>query len=103
MGSPYQWIFKKDIKDDKMKLSSVGIKLKTIDESYTSQTCPVCGSKNKTNNRNYNCSDCGFKYHRDGIGAINIYKKYIARDKSDWLEGVLTSLPLIDMRKVGPA
>ena len=73
----------------------LAIDLTTIDESYTSQTCPVCGSKNKTNNRNYICSECDFKYHRDGVGAINIYRKYTAGtlkgDKSDWLEGVLTS------------
>ncbi len=91
----HQWTFKKIMNMIEYKAMSVGIKLKTIDESYTSQTCPVCGNKNKTNTRNYKCSDCGFKYHRDGVGAINIYKKYTAGtlegDKSDWLEGVLTS------------
>lgn len=53
-----------------------GIKVRQIDEAYTSQTCPKCGNRNKVNNRNYNCS-CGFSYHRDGIGAINIRQKYL--------------------------
>ena len=49
----------------------LGIKVVKINEAYTSQTCPKCGSRKKPNNRNYTCK-CGFKYHRDGVGAINI-------------------------------
>ena len=33
------------------------------------------GTEKKPTNRNYTCS-CGFKYHRDGVGAMNIRKKY---------------------------
>jgi len=47
-----------------------------VKENGTSQECPVCGSRNKPENRNYECRKCGFRYHRDGVGAINIYKKY---------------------------
>ncbi len=90
----HQWIFKKMLEMVSYKAESVGIKFELIDENYTSQTCPICGSKNKTRNRNYKCNNCNFKYHRDGVGAINIYKKYTVgslTDKSGWLEGVLTS------------
>ena len=44
--------------------------------TYTSQTCPSCGDKHKPSNREYKCK-CGFTYHRDGVGAINIRQKYL--------------------------
>ena len=71
----HQWAFAKlsDMITDKCK--AVGIKVKNVDESYTSQTCPSCGQRHKPSNRNYKCK-CGFAYHRDGVGAINIRKKY---------------------------
>ena len=77
------------------KAEFVGIDVKHVNESYTSQTCPACGNRYKPSGRNYRCSECGFKYHRDGVGAVNIYKKYtvgtLDSAKSDWLEGVLAS------------
>ncbi len=72
----HQWAFGKIAELITYKAKSVGIKVKTIDESYTSQTCPKCGNRKKPTNRNYTCS-CGFKYHRDGVGAINIRQKYL--------------------------
>ena len=53
------------------KLSRYGIKLIKISEAYTSQTCPYCGHRHKPTNRNYECQ-CGYKQHRDLVGAINI-------------------------------
>ena len=44
-------------------------------EAYTSQTCPKCGHRKKPKNRNYHCKQCDFRYHRDGVGAINIFNK----------------------------
>ena len=61
---------------DKAKVA--GIKVEQIDEAYTLQTCPTCGNQKKPKNRNYTCK-CGFKYHRDGVGAINIRQKYLGR------------------------
>ena len=72
----HQWAFGKIAELITYKAKSLGIKVKTIDESYTSQTCPKCGNRKKPANRNYTC-DCGFKYHRDGVGAINIRRKYL--------------------------
>ena len=53
-----------------------GVTAEYVDPSYTSQTCPVCGRKYKPSDRNFRCPVCSFEYHRDGVGAINIYKKY---------------------------
>jgi len=57
------------------KAERAGLTVKLIDESYTSQTCPQCGVRNKSGNRNYKCPICGLKYHRDGVGAVNIRQK----------------------------
>ncbi|AEM72721.1 RNA-guided endonuclease InsQ/TnpB family protein [Caldicellulosiruptor acetigenus] len=72
----HQWMFKKVAKRIEDKAKFAGIDVVYVNENGTSQVCPVCGSKNKPQNRNYECSKCGFKYHRDGVGAINIYRKY---------------------------
>ena len=71
----HQWSFAKLTDMIVAKCEAVGIKVKQIDEEYTSQTCPSCGQRHKPSNRNYKC-ECGFEYHRDGVGAINIRKKY---------------------------
>ncbi|MHA2299112.1 MAG: zinc ribbon domain-containing protein [Candidatus Hodarchaeales archaeon] len=46
-----------------------------VDEarSRTTSTCNHCGSSNVTiNDRQFECSDCGFKEDRDGNGGLNI-------------------------------
>lgn len=58
------------------KAEKAGMKVALQDERYTSQTCPQCGKRHKPKNRVYKCS-CGFSFHRDGVGAINIRKKYL--------------------------
>lgn len=52
-----------------------GMKVELINEAYTSQTCPHCRKRHKPKGRKYKCQ-CGFRFHRDGVGAINIRKKY---------------------------
>jgi putative transposase len=56
------------------KLKQQGMKLHLIDESYTTQTCPVCAKRKKASSRNYSCA-CGYKEHRDIHGARNILSK----------------------------
>jgi len=51
------------------------------------QVCPVCGSKNHAVGRNYECKSCGFRYHRDGVGAINIWQRYLGK-KSQVVAGL---------------
>ena len=48
-----------------------GIQVEYVNPKYTSQKCPVCGERNKANDRKYQCS-CGYKGHRDRVGALNI-------------------------------
>ncbi len=42
-----------------------------ISESYSSQTCPVCGERSK-HRRIYRCPHCGATGPRDAVGAVNI-------------------------------
>ena len=72
----HQWAFGKITTLITYKAKVFGIKVVQIDEAYTSQTCPSCGNRKKPTNRTYTCP-CGFKYHRDGVGAINIRQKYL--------------------------
>ncbi|TXK87603.1 RNA-guided endonuclease TnpB family protein, partial [Geobacillus sp. AYS3] len=68
------WSFGKLYDYLEYKLNAEGIQLEKKDESYTSQTCPVCGKKNKSSSRNYSCS-CGYRQHRDIHGAMNLFTK----------------------------
>ena len=72
----HQWSFGKIAELITYKAKVLGINVRKIDESYTSQTCPKCGHRKKPTSRNYTCP-CGFEYHRDGVGAINIRQKYL--------------------------
>jgi putative transposase len=43
----------------------------TVEEAYSSQTCPVCGRRSK-HDRIYRCPTCGTTAPRDCVGAVNI-------------------------------
>lgn len=58
----------------KYKAEEQGIEVKLVKENYTSQTCPKCSKKHKPQGRDYICS-CGYKTHRDIVGAWNILNK----------------------------
>jgi putative transposase len=55
------------------KLAAKGIALEQQSEANSSKTCPACGTHNKPKGRNYRCSNqrCGFRGHRDAVGAVN--------------------------------
>jgi putative transposase len=59
------------------KAERLGMEVVLLEEAYTSQTCPACGALHKPNGREYHCPNCGFRYHRDGVGAFNIRAKYL--------------------------
>lgn len=63
------------------KANLAGIKVIEVNPAYTSQTCPRCGKRNKADDRRYECS-CGFKTHRDRVGAINIMNQPVADGNS---------------------
>ncbi|WP_143711882.1 zinc ribbon domain-containing protein [Acidimicrobium ferrooxidans] len=56
-----------------------GLKGEHVDEAASTKTCPACGARNRPSGRDYRCAnaDCGFAYHRDAVGAINILQKAI--------------------------
>ena len=58
----------------KYKGKEKGIEVELVKEYYTSQTCPKCSKKHKPQGRTYSCI-CGYKAHRDIIGAWNILNK----------------------------
>ena len=76
----HQWCFRKMVEMITYKAQLLGIEVELVPEEYTSQVCPVCGSKNHPVGRNYECRSCGFRYHRDGVGAINIWWRYLGRE-----------------------
>lgn len=58
------------------KWKAMGGEVKLQDEAYTSSTCPACGARKKPNSRVFSCH-CGFRSHRDLVGALNIRTKYL--------------------------
>jgi putative transposase len=68
------WSFGKVKQYMTYKLEREGIRIHLVDESYTSQTCPVCQKRNPTSSRNYRC-ECGYTEHRDIHGARNILSR----------------------------
>jgi putative transposase len=54
-----------------------GMKIRTVSEAYTSQTCPRCGSRHSLHVlRRFHCLDCGLEGHRDAVGVLNIATRY---------------------------
>jgi len=49
--------------------------VKLVDPSYTSPTCPRCGSRLESRNGWVECSNCGLKADRQFIGAYNIWMR----------------------------
>jgi putative transposase len=50
-----------------------GIKVRTVSEAYTSQTCPRCGSRNSERIlRGFKCLECSLEAHRDAVGVLNM-------------------------------
>jgi IS605 OrfB family transposase len=56
------------------KCESVGINVVKVNPHYTSRACPNCEEHNVAYKRFYECG-CGYKHHRDVVGAINIMHK----------------------------
>lgn len=63
------------------KAQLVGIQVEVVNPAYTSQKCPSCGTNNKAKDRLYKCN-CGYKQHRDIVGAINIMQAPALNGKS---------------------
>jgi putative transposase len=62
------------------KAERLGMAVALQDEHYTSRTCPCCGYvRSKVKGRVFRCPKCGWAYHRDGVGSINIRQKYLGQ------------------------
>lgn len=85
-----------------------GVDLTWTDESYSSQTCPACQTRNRPHGRNYRCHGCGFTCHRDAVGALNIlmraiHGKYVPIDTDKPVRlTYLRATPLGNARSKGP-
>jgi len=60
-----------------------GIGLVKISEAYTTKRCPVCGTLNEPEDRDYTCKKCKYKQDRDVVGAISIAQKQGLRVETD--------------------
>lgn len=67
----HSWSFYRLSQFIEYKANLEGIKVEYVNPAYTSQTCPKCSEKNKAQDRKYKCK-CGFKKHRDLVGAMNV-------------------------------
>lgn len=77
----HSWSFYRLAQYIEYKAKLAGILVEYVNPKYTSQTCPVCGERNKAKDRKYKCG-CGFKGHRDIVGALNIISAPVADGKS---------------------
>ena len=68
----HTWSFYRLSKFIEYKAGLEGIRVEYVNPKYTSQTCPHCGERNHANDRKYKCRLCGYRAHRDRVGAINI-------------------------------
>jgi len=68
------WEYGKDIDYLTHKSKQAHMVCFTGSERGTSSQCPTCGHKHKPKNRQWTCTKCGFKGHRDLVGSINMHK-----------------------------
>lgn len=68
-----QWEYGRDILYLTEKAKQAGIESFTGSERGTSSQCPHCGQKQKPKGRQWCCRECGFKGHRDVVGAVNMH------------------------------
>jgi putative transposase len=59
------------------KAEAEGMCVVLVDEYYSSQTCPCCGRRHKPAGRVYACPVCGFRGHRDAVGAVNLLSRQL--------------------------
>ncbi|WP_259066491.1 RNA-guided endonuclease InsQ/TnpB family protein [Salinibacter ruber] len=71
----HQWAYSKFERMLTYKAQLRGMTVERASEAYTSQSCPNCGHRHKSSNRNFDCPSCSFEGHRDVVGARNILRK----------------------------
>ena len=76
------WSYARLYRFIKYKAEKSGIEVVLVDERFTSKRCPDCRSINNTTDRKYHCHQCGYKNHRDIVGAINILNSNLGQKTS---------------------
>jgi len=69
-----QWEMGADIRYLTEKANKAGIQCSNGDERGTSSHCPECRRRRKVRGREWRCPDCGFRGHRDVVGAVNMHR-----------------------------
>lgn len=69
--SLHTWSFYRLAQFIEYKARLAGISVEYVNPAYTSQKCPICGNIHHADDRSYACK-CGFRIHRDLLGARNI-------------------------------
>ena len=72
----------------------------TIEEHYTSQTCPTCLNRKKQSGRIYRCGACGYHGPRDLVGAVNIRTKALNGQISAYARSDLDNIEIKYVRPV---
>ena len=88
----HKWPFETIFNQLKYKGALEGISVIKVGEEYTSQTCCMCSTRDKTNRVHrglYVCKSCGAIIHADVNGAVNILKKYLPETSVSWSSGCL--------------
>ena len=68
------WSFRKLQDLIEYKAEWEGISVIYVNPKDTSQTCPICGCKQKPNGQLFTCSNCGWKMDKQTNASINILK-----------------------------
>ena len=76
------------------KAQRLGMKVEQVDPAYTSQECPACSARNKAQDRTYVCAECGWRGHRDRVGAINISRRAGLSDQRTSATGATRARPV---------
>jgi len=64
------------------KAQVAGVPVVQVDPAYTSQTCPECGHRERSNRKSqseFRCQACGHEAHADLVGARNIRDAAVSR------------------------
>ena len=77
----HTWSFCRLAQFVEYKTKIAGMYVEYVNPKNTSQLCPECGTLNQAKDRKYKCT-CGFKTHRDRLGAINIINAPVVDGKS---------------------
>ncbi len=76
-----RWVYRKLFNRLEQLTEAKGVLLKSVNPSYTSQTCSECGFVHKLNRKGeiFFCRNCGYKKDADWNASKNILKSYLTQ------------------------